>query len=995
MRALHRILWVLVFVSGISNAATIGGHVTRVSNATPIANARLIAFRSTDFGIENQQLTSADGSYLLSVNAGTYFIAVAASGFAGEIYDNLICPPCDPAQATLVTVAASDNRGGVDFDLVALPAISGSVRRAGSMTPVEDVPIRFETLDGAEAATGSTDGSGNYSIGIADGSYRIRAGSGSGMLGQYFAGVTCNILLCDPAGATPVSMAGADVSGIDFVLEPGGAVSGMLLRQSDSAPLDTSAAIEVYKPNGDPLFAFQAFTPSYQTTEPLPSGSYRVLARPGALYLPKVWNNRSCAGIGGSECDPAAGDAVTISAGTTTTNVDFALALVDGTVSGHVTNFAGGAALEGVTIRARRESDGIEIDGTTLADGTFELTVPFGIFTIRAIPAPPLAEELYPNVQCAGSTCAGSPELLSLGGGQVRADVDFALSPPGSITIGVRDGSNSALLPAELKLLLPGLSRNSQFFVDADSTITIPVLSGGPVRFAARNNGGGCGPAPLMDCLGELYPDTPCPNLQCDLATGVAIPVAKGEEVAGIEIVLGKGADISGQLRAEGTLVPIVGATIEIIDANNALVGGADTDASGHYVSTGYNTGPYFARTRTSTFRDELFDGFACPSGACSPAIGTPIATMPGQTSPGIDFVLAPGSLISGKVRSANDLQGIANAIVTVFDSSGQVAALATTGSNGNYTTGALVAGSYHVRFDASGFDSQLFNGVSCTPSSCDPASGTPVSLAPPANAIGVGADLAGDNSAAQDAKIVFINICKPSGCAVQPGQENAIANTSALVPSPRVLPPFPFSDAVFDQVVQCVQNTFSPFSVIVTTSDPGNVAHREFMYTTFPLTMGLPPETAGISPWACGVPLENSISFGFANVYGEDVGQLCTLAAHEIGHQMGLDHEFYCPDHMTYLEGCGLKSFVDIDAQCGTSSGRDCYCGSAPTQNTFAKLAAVAGLNVPIFADGFDPPAAASFGKLLGPQSNSSISCGTDTQRPSPLQAWPPGVQH
>jgi len=327
---------------------------------------------------------------------------------------------------------------------------------------------------------------------------------------------------------------------------------------------------------------------------------------------------------------------------------------------------------------------------------------------------------------------------------------------------------------------------------------------------------------------------------------------------------------------------------------------------------------------------------------------------------------------------------------VTVFDQSGLQVALAGTSANGTYATRALAAGSYRVRFDAAGFDSLLFNGVACTPVSCDPASGTAVVLAPPANATGVNADLAGGGSGAQNPKIVYLDNCKPNGCTVKPGAEDSRTNSSTIVPSQRNLPPFPFSDNTFEQVAQCVRATFAPFSVSVVSSDPGTASHREFMFTTLPATVGQPLNIAGVSPWACGVPLENSIAFGFASAVGDNVAELCDLAAHEIGHQLGLDHEFYCPDHMSYLQGCGAKAFADVDVECGTFTPEACYCGSAVSQNTFAKIATVAGLSTRIFSDSFDgDPAAFFFRKRLGPQSSGLISCGTDTQRPNVLQPW------
>lgn len=995
MRTLHTGFLALLLASGAATAATIGGQVTRDGDATAIAGAQVFAFRVADLGIENQQFTASDGHFVLTVPAGTYVIAATATGFGTELYDDVSCPPCDVGQATLITVTGNEDRTGIDFALVSLHTIGGIVQLAGTLEPVADLSIQMEATDGSDVAIGVTDSTGHYAVGVADGSYRVRVGSGSGVLGQYFAGVPCNILTCDSGGATPVTMAAADVTGIDFIVERGGIVSGTLRRQSDGAPLDAAAEIEFYKPDGSFLFSFQTFTPEYETVEPLPAASYRIVARPEATYLPRLWNNRPCGGPDGNACTPENGDSVDVIAGATTANIDFALQRSAGTASGHVTELAGGGPLEGVTVRARRESSGDTVETTTLSDGSYTLQVPFGVYTIRAVPTPPLAEELFPNAQCLNLACAGSPTLLPLGGDVDQTGIDFALAPPGSITIGVRDADSNALLPAELRVLLPGFAQGSQFFIDAGATLAIPVLSGGTVRFSGRNNGSGCGPVPLMDCLGELYPDVPCPNLQCDLAIGGAVNVAKGESVSGIELTLGKGAEIAGQLREEGNLAAIAGGGVEIVDANSVVVGGAGSDSNGNYVATGLGSGPYFARTRTAGFRDELYDNIPCPGGACSPIIGEPLATVPGETTSGIDFLLAPGSAITGKVRSANTLQPIANATVTVYDASGLQVALAGTASDGTYATGALAGGSYRVRFDAIGFDSQLFDSLPCTASSCDPVIATPIALVPPINATGINADLDGGNAGTQTPRLVYINNCKPNGCVVSPGLDNAITNRSSIINSTHVLPPFPFSDAVFDQVVQCVRNSFAPFSINVTTADPGNVIHREYMFTTFPSVIGQDSSVGGVAPWACGVPLENAIAFGFASTYGEDIAELCIVSAHEIGHLMGLDHEFYCPDHMTYLEGCGMKSFADVDSQCGTGSPGSCYCGSAPTQNTFEKLAALAGLSRPIFANGFDPESALPFGRPLGPQSNAPMACGTDTRKPGPMQPWPAGSPH
>jgi MYXO-CTERM domain-containing protein len=45
----------------------------------------------------------------------------------------------------------------------------------------------------------------------------------------------------------------------------------------------------------------------------------------------------------------------------------------------------------------------------------------------------------------------------------------------------------------------------------------------------------------------------------------------------------------------------------------------------------------------------------------------------------------------------------------------------------------------------------------------------------------------------------------------------------------------------------------------------------------------------------------------------------------------------------MTYLTGCGVKSFQDIDAPCGEYGPRDCECGGA-SQSSYQKLVAEFG---------------------------------------------------
>ena len=62
-----------------------------------------------------------------------------------------------------------------------------------------------------------------------------------------------------------------------------------------------------------------------------------------------------------------------------------------------------------------------------------------------------------------------------------------------------------------------------------------------------------------------------------------------------------------------------------------------------------------------------------------------------------------------------------------------------------------------------------------------------------------------------------------------------------------------------------------------------------------------------------------------------------CEIAAQEIAHAYGLDHEFLCDDPMTYLSGCGRKTFQDRTVSCGEYSARACKCSGQ--QNSYRAL--------------------------------------------------------
>jgi uncharacterized protein (TIGR03382 family) len=198
--------------------------------------------------------------------------------------------------------------------------------------------------------------------------------------------------------------------------------------------------------------------------------------------------------------------------------------------------------------------------------------------------------------------------------------------------------------------------------------------------------------------------------------------------------------------------------------------------------------------------------------------------------------------------------------------------------------------------------------------------------------------------------KIIYVNRCA-GDCIVTPGNNDARQNTSSIVGETRTITEFEHGDEVYDQVVACLRDVFSPYDVEIVTEDPGTgTFHHEAILAGTPDEIGRDQNVGGIAPASCD-PLNNVISFSFANQLGPGVEDLCWTVAQESAHAFGLpNHVYDCLDPMTYLPGpCGRKYFRNRALPCGEFEPGPCTCG-ANAQNSHRELLAT-------FGEGTAPP--------------------------------------
>jgi hypothetical protein len=667
-----------------AQTGTVSGTVSRAANGTPVTNA-IVYFCNANYSCDYVP-TNASGAYTITAPPDTYYLYTASSvaGLIDEIYNNIPCRGfCDTRIAILsgtpIIVTSGATLSGRNFALDTGGTVTGTIVNAANGIPVAGAEVTVYSFQGNNSYYGYsdiTDASGSYSIGgLMTGAYYLYTLNATGLVDEVYSNVPC-VTVCLSMLRTsgqPVSVTqGATTGALNFALDPGGSVSGIVRNSATSAPLInvtvTIVALEVagnYNLYRTVSSGFTNVSGQYLASG-LPTGTYYAVTRNNSGFVDELYEGVPCPGFCSSL---VSGTPIAVTAGVTTPGRNFDLE-PGGVINGVVTRAGTSTPLANIRVEAYVMTAGGEVH---YADGAS--TSATGAYSIPRLPAATYylfardfnsgyVSEIFDNLHCVVGcrleTALQQATGIPVTAGATIAGRNFALDVGGTLSGTIRSAGGAPIEDAGVRAYVRspdgGFAFADTASTNASGVYQVTGLPTGSYYLLTETD----------DHLNELYNEVPCAGYCADeppLGAGDPIGVVIGGATAGIDFQLDAGGRISGTVRNAATSAPLPDVSIDAYrnDGTGRPVnaGGASTNATGVYTIGGLASGEYFLLTQNDDgFHNQVYPGVNCVTDCAENeilAIGAPIAVAAGQTTAGRDFALSLQQLgtIKGQITNA------------------------------------------------------------------------------------------------------------------------------------------------------------------------------------------------------------------------------------------------------------------------------------------------------------------------------------------------------
>jgi hypothetical protein len=415
-----------------------------------------------------------------------------------------------------------------------------------------------------------------------------------------------------------------------------GTITGTITGGADGNGL-SGVAVRAYDQNGTRLLTTHSRPDGTYSLAPLDAGGYFVCFDAALASGPSVNGYLDRCYDAASPDDPTQGTPVSVTLGSSTTDVDAVLA-PGGAISGVITDAAGPVAA--VHVYASEQGGGDFASTESGPDGTYALigletgtyTVCFDVSHSSGSSTSGYFDQCYDGAPISDPTAATPVSVIA---GQSTPDIDATLAAAGAIA-GTVTGATGPLANATVQVWSPdGLAQQKQTGIDGKYSATGLATGSYTICFSPSDDAGSADPGYVDQC----YEDKPMVG-PFDPYNATPISVTAGD-IADIDVVLARGGAIAGTVSgATGPLSPV---DIDVYDADgNYLLHGATSDLNGKYLVPNLAPGNYEVcfnvwdeeglGYRSECYQDTPKD---------DPADATPVSVAAGRLTTGIDAVLA------------------------------------------------------------------------------------------------------------------------------------------------------------------------------------------------------------------------------------------------------------------------------------------------------------------------------------------------------------------
>ncbi len=496
------------------------------------------------FGGEEElfTLTATDdnGYYSLAVVDGDWSVSALSEQIGRFGY----LPP----ERRSVTVSGSDVSGiGLSCPR-ATTLISGNVKDSQTQQGLQGYSVYAKVQDGdedQEDLIAYTAADGSYKIGVVQGQWLVDLEEDR-LIGTGYA---------DPPTQTVSAPASGTVSGIDFLLEKAGTITGHVYEDDGITPV-AGAQVSVA------IFGTWNWVTGDQTKSDgsyrveVPAGTFMVVVSNISGWLTQFYNRK--------RFFPDA-TSVSVIAGQETSGIDFVLEPA-ATITGHVYQVDGITPIAGASAQAFDDfGNTFFADAVTGDDGLYSIAVPGGSYRVWADAGEHWVAEYYDD--------AHNPDdatVITLAVAEQKSGIDFVLEPAATIVGHVyEDDGTTPVEGAQVSVAIFGTWNwvaGDQTKTDGSYRVEVPP---GTFMVVVGN---------ISGWLTQFY------NRKRFFADATQVNATAGQDTSGIDFVLEPAATISGHVYQEDGITPIAGADVRAFDElGNTFFADAVTGDDGLY----------------------------------------------------------------------------------------------------------------------------------------------------------------------------------------------------------------------------------------------------------------------------------------------------------------------------------------------------------------------------------------------------------------------------